>query len=57
MMGRHAEDDVGASVVAGAVLAALALSLTVPLRAMLVFDPNDPVSIAAAASTARAAGN
>ena len=58
MMGRHAEDVVGASIVAGSVLVTLALSLIVPLRARLVFDPDDPVSIAAAAaSTARATGS
>jgi len=56
MMGKHAEVAMGGSVAVGVVYATLALSLVVPLRVMLVFSPDDPVSIAAATTT-RAAGS
>jgi hypothetical protein len=59
MMGMHSEDVVaGGSVVAGAesvTLAELSLLVAVPLSAKVVFNPGDPVSVAAA-STTRAPG-
>jgi hypothetical protein len=60
MMGMHSEDVVvGGSVVAGAVSVTLArislLLVVVLLSAKVVFNPGDPVSVAAA-STTRAPG-
>jgi hypothetical protein len=59
MMGMHSEDVVvGGSVVAGAAsvaLAELSLLVVVLSSAKVVFNPDDPVSVAAA-STTRAPG-